>query len=79
MSDSFEKTAPNKDMKVLNKLIDSEANVYEMTCVAIKEANIYSATYKKKEIEAAGGKVVTYVLERALDGDIKYTGGEKSN
>ena len=66
MSDSFEKTAPNKDMKVLNKLIDSEANVY-------------SATDKKKEIEAAGGKVVTYVLERALDGDIKYTGGEKSN
>ena len=50
-----------------------------MTCVAIKEANIYSATDKKKEIEAAGGKVVTYVLERALDGDIKYTGGEKSN
>lgn len=66
-------------MKVLNDLIDSEKNIYEMTCVAIKEANIYSATDKKKEIEKNGGKVVTHVLQRALNGEIEYTGGEKAN
>ena len=35
----------------LNTLIDKENNVYEMTCVAIKEAEIYASTDKKKEIE----------------------------
>ena len=79
MSDSFEKTAPKNDMKVLNDLIDTEKNIYELTCVAIKEANIFSATDKKREIEKNGGKVVTYVLQRALNDEIKYTGGEKAN
>ncbi|MBQ0072534.1 MAG: hypothetical protein KBS81_11895 [Spirochaetales bacterium] len=63
----------------LNKLIDREDNVYEMTCVAIKEANIYSATDKKKEIEAKGDKVVSVVLSRALNDEIAYEGGEKKN
>lgn len=62
----------------LNKLIDKESNVYEMTCVAIKEANIYSATDKKKEIEAKGDKVVSVVLSRALNDEIAYEGGEKN-
>ena len=56
----------------LDKLIDNETNVYEMTCVAIKEANMYSETDKKKEIEKNGDKVVSVVLSRALNGEIKY-------
>ena len=56
----------------LDKLIDNETNVYEMTCVAIKEANIYSATDKKKEIEKNVDKVVSVVLSRALYVEIKY-------
>ena len=56
----------------LDKLIDNETNVYEMTCVAIKEANIYSAADKKKEIERNGDKVVSVVLSRALNGEIEY-------
>ena len=56
----------------LDKLIDNETNVYEMTCVAIKEANIYSARDKKKEFEKNGDKVVSVVLSRALNGEIKY-------
>ena len=56
----------------LDELIDKEGNVYEMTCVAIKEAAIYSATDKKKEIEDDGDKVVSVVLTRALNDEIEY-------
>ncbi len=63
----------------LNELIDKETNVYEMTCVAIKEANIYAATDKRREIENAGEKVVSVVLTRALNDEIAYEGGEKDN
>ena len=56
----------------LDKLIDNETHVYEITGVAIKEANIYSATDKKKEIERNGDKVVSVVLSRALNGEIEY-------
>ena len=57
----------------LNELIDKETNVYEMTCVAIKEADIYAQTDKGAEIEAAGDKVVSVVLERAVNDEIEYT------
>ena len=57
----------------LDELIDKEGNVYEMTCVAIKEAAIYSATDKKKEIEDEGEKIVPVVLSRALNDEIEYT------
>lgn len=60
----------------LNTLIDNESNVYEMTCVAIKEANIYTSTDVRKEIEKKGEKVVSVVLERALNNEIEYTEGE---
>lgn len=60
----------------LNTLIDNESNVYEMTCVAIKEANIYTSTDIRKEIEKKGEKVVSVVLERALNNEIEYTEGE---
>ena len=56
----------------LDELIDKEGNVYEMTCVAIKEAAIYSATDKKTEIENNGDKIVSVVLTRALNDEIEY-------
>ena len=56
----------------LDELIDKEGNVYEMTCVAIKEAAIFSATDKKKEIENNGDKIVSVVLTRALNDEIEY-------
>ena len=34
----------------LDKLIDTEENVYEMTCVAIKEAAIVSSDRDKVEV-----------------------------
>ena len=63
----------------LNELIDKQGNVYEMTCVAIKEANIYAATDKGREIEAAGEKVVSVVLDRALNDEIEYTESPESD
>lgn len=60
----------------LNTLIDNESNVYEMTCVAIKEADIYSSTDMRKDIEKNGEKVVSVVLSRALNNEIEYTEGE---
>ena len=61
----------------MDMLIDKEDNVYERTCVAIKEAEIYSATDKKKEIEAAGDKVVSVVLSRALNDEIQFREGNQ--
>lgn len=60
----------------LDTLIDHNENVYEMTCVAIKEANIISSIDMKDEIELSGDKVVSHVLAKALNGEIKYTKGE---
>ncbi len=60
----------------LDTLIDKESNVYEMTCVAIKEAEIYAATDKKKEIEDKGEKIVSVVLDRALNDEIEYSKGD---
>ena len=61
----------------LDKLIDKEGNIYEMTCVAIKEANIISATSIKDEIEESGEKVVSHVLTQVLNDEIKYCLEEK--
>ena len=61
----------------LDKLIDKEGNLYEMTCVAIKEANIISATSIKDEIEESGEKVVSHVLTQVLNDEIKYSLEEK--
>ncbi|MCI7807592.1 MAG: hypothetical protein SOZ46_00175 [Bullifex sp.] len=61
----------------LDKLIDKEGNIYEMTCVAIKEANIISATSIKDEIEESGEKVVSHVLTQVLNDEIKYSLEEK--
>lgn len=57
----------------LNKLIDYKGNVYEITCVAIKEANILSNPgCGGKEIEENNGKIVSEVLSRALNGEIHF-------
>ena len=61
----------------LDKLIDKEGNIYEITCVAIKEANIISATSIKDEIEESGEKVVSHVLTQVLNDEIKYSLEEK--
>ena len=61
----------------LDQLIDKEGNIYEMTCVAIKEANIISATSIKDEIEESGEKVVSHVLTQVLNDEIKYSLEEK--
>ena len=53
----------------LNELIDKETNVYEMTCVAIKEADIYAQTDKGAEIEAAGGQAGMPRDGQAVRGD----------
>ena len=60
-------------MLPLKDLIDTQANVYKMTCVAIGEANIYAAVDKGHEIEASGEKIVSVVLDRALRNEIEYT------
>ncbi len=61
---------------LLDKLVDKEGNIYEMTCVAIKEANVIQATSLKDEIEKNGEKVVTHVLDQVLNDEIKYTTDE---
>ena len=60
----------------LEKLIDTDKNLYEMTCVAIKEAAIISAD--KEQVEALENrkepqKVVSEVLTRVLNDEIEYT------
>lgn len=61
----------------LDTLIDREGNVYEMTCVAIREAEIIASTSLKDQIEANGEKVVSHVLAQALNDEIKYTKNEE--
>lgn len=60
----------------LDKLIDTDKNVYEMTCVAIKETAIMSAD--KEAVEALENrkepqKVVSEVLTKVLNDEIEYT------
>jgi len=57
----------------LDDLIDREGNVYEMTCVAIREAELISSTSIKDDIEKNGDKVVSFVLSKALHDEIKFT------
>lgn len=56
----------------LDKLIDKDGNIYEMTCVAIKEANMIQGTPIKDKIEENGEKVTTHVLTQVLNDEIKY-------
>ena len=71
----------------LDKLIDKDVNVYEMTCVAIKKAeNVAAAMAAKMEVlsedepverKEEEEKVVSAVLTAVLNDEIEYTPAEK--
>ncbi len=62
----------------LDKLIDTEANVYEMTCVAIKEAAIMAAKPNtEEELEKKHEKIVSVVLEKVLNNEVEYSRPEE--
>ncbi len=58
----------------LDKLIDSDKNVYEMTCVAIKEAAIIAGNKEAVEqLDEKKEKIVSSVLTKVLNDEIEYT------
>lgn len=58
----------------LDKLIDSEDNVYELTCVAIKEAQIVATDKDRVEkLEEEKEKIVSSVLSKVLNKEVEYT------
>ena len=71
----------------LDKLIDKDVHVYEMTCVAIKKAeNVAAAMAAKREVlsedepverKEEEEKVVSSVLTAVLNDEIEYTPAEK--
>ena len=62
----------------LDTLIDKDVNVYEMTCVAIKEAAIMASNKETEvEIENNHEKVVSTVLAKVLNDEVEYTPVEK--
>ncbi len=62
----------------LDTLIDKDVNVYEMTCVAIKEAAIVASNKEtEEEIENNHEKVVSTVLAKVLNDEVEYTPVEK--
>ncbi len=63
----------------LDKLIDTENNVYEMTCVAIKEAAILSEDKDRiEELDNKHEKVVSTALSMVLDNEVEYTPADNS-
>ena len=62
----------------LDKLIDTDANVYEMTCVAIKEAAIMAAQKEtEEELEKNHEKIVSVVLDKVLHDEVEYSKPEE--
>ena len=58
----------------LDKMVDSEKNVYELTCVAIKEASIIANNKKMvEELETKNEKIVSTVLNKVLNNEVEYT------
>ncbi len=58
----------------LDKMIDSKKNVYEMTCVAIKEAQIIASNKEAvEELDERGEKIVSNVLNKVVNDEIEYT------
>ena len=60
----------------LDKLIDKDMNVYEVTCVAIKEAQLLSAQ-ESEELDNEENKVVSLVLDKVLNDEVEYTVGDE--
>lgn len=62
----------------LDKLIDTDKNVYEMTCVAIKEASIIANNKEAVEqLDEKKEKIVSSVLTKVLNDEIEYSSAEK--
>lgn len=57
----------------LDTLIDKDVNVYEMTCVAIKEADrVASNKAEVEELDSKKEKIVSDVLARVLNDEVEY-------
>ncbi|MCQ2397838.1 MAG: hypothetical protein MJ052_00850 [Sphaerochaetaceae bacterium] len=62
----------------LDKLVDTEENVYQMTCVAIKEAAIIASNPEAvEELDSRHEKIVSSVLDKVLNKEIEYTPSEE--
>ena len=57
----------------LDTLIDKDVNVYEMTCVAIREADrVASNKTEVEELDGKKEKIVSDVLARVLNDEVEY-------
>jgi len=57
----------------LDTLIDKDVNVYEMTCVAIREADrVASNKAEVEELDKNKEKIVSDVLARVLNDEVEY-------
>ena len=57
----------------LDTLIDKDVNVYEMTCVAIREADrVASNKAEVEELDNIKEKIVSDVLARVLNDEVEY-------
>ena len=57
----------------LDTLIDKDVNVYEMTCVAIREADrVASNKAEVEELDKNKEKIVSDVLTRVLNDEVEY-------
>ena len=62
----------------LKEIEDFSGNVYQMTCAAIKEADILSQPgCGGEEIEKKNEKIVSVVLEKAVNDEIKFQPAEQ--
>ena len=58
----------------LDTLIDKDVNVYEMTCVAIREADrVASNKAEVEELDKNKEKIVSDVLARVLNDEVEYS------
>lgn len=64
----------------LKELEDYDGNVYQMTCAAIKEADILSQPgCGGEEIEKKNEKIVSVVLDKAVHDDIKFEPSDEAD
>lgn len=58
----------------LDTLIDKDVNVYELTCVAIREADrVASNKAEVEELDKNKEKIVSDVLARVLNDEVEYS------
>ena len=62
----------------LREIEDYSGNIYQMTCAAIKEADILSQPVcGGEEIEKKNEKIVSVVLEKAVNDEIKFVSSDE--